>query len=683
MRWLSLLVVGAACGTPALISTTSDYAVGESALDFGRVWVGFPAEQRLEILSRSRQPASLPVSVEGPFSVELAIVELGGGDTAGLAVRFAPQLAGAAAGTLHVGDLAVSLAGEGVVPPGCEPDTACRHRAFDPVAGACVDQPLADGTACADACLEHGRCLSGECFGTARSCDDHDACTRDACAPATGCVHTDTTAECGAIADACHAPACDPATGCTAVPVADGTPCGQVSCVLADVCLQGRCVAVTPPDGFECAPPSPCQAPGACQAQQCVRPPPQALSPAWSYAAPQDSQLLFEGVTDPSGNLWWLECAPGQTQTCTAVSYTKDGFPRVRGGALSGLPYPTAAQLFDEGRFVFGGSNGVVVALDGLTGAELWRTDTLAALSATGTPLATLGLLQLTSDGHGHVWVSAPQDELACGDVASVTALVELDAATGAIRARTPADLSGSPVADEQGNLFATRAVQPAELASWSPQGVQRFSAPAVGGTALVAAEQGLLVMASNRVFASVDGVELSSGNAFGVLRAAALRVGSQTIRLRRISPPLPVAPATDLALFDAANPAGRSLALAAGPSGVVTMPVMAQQDTVVVAGQFQVWAQPSIGRLLGVTTAGVERFSCQLADLPGFAEWGLGAKAAFTGDRFALAYQPICRGCLRSPEQVIRVFDTTGLGAATSGWVSPRGTPGNAGHPR
>jgi hypothetical protein len=101
----------------------------------------------------------------------------------------------------------------------------------------------------------------------ARSCEDGDGCTTDACLPAdpaadaAGCVHAPLA--CGA-AGPCHASGtCDPATGACAGPaMADGTPCedGNV-CTQSDACVAGACASGT---AVSCPPPDQCHAQGAC-----------------------------------------------------------------------------------------------------------------------------------------------------------------------------------------------------------------------------------------------------------------------------------------------------------------------------------------------------------------------------------------------------------------------------------
>jgi hypothetical protein len=104
-------------------------------------------------------------------------------------------------------------------------------------------------------------------MGGADSCDDGDACSIDACAPATsgadaqGCVHT--AVVCSG-ADQCHeAGVCDPATGaCSSPAKPDGTPCDDGNaCTQTDACEAGTCTGGTP---VVCSAADQCHAAGVC-----------------------------------------------------------------------------------------------------------------------------------------------------------------------------------------------------------------------------------------------------------------------------------------------------------------------------------------------------------------------------------------------------------------------------------
>jgi hypothetical protein len=402
------------------------------------------------------------------------------------------------------------------------------------------------------------------------------------------------------------------------------------------------------------------------------------LPPAWTYA-PANAYLLFDGVADPQGNFYWVECVEGETMSCGAVSFTGSGLQRFRSGAVTGMNTPRVAQLFDEGRFVFLTANGQVTALSGVDGRVLWSVDVRAALGNPGS--SELMTLQLVSDGHGRLWVSATPRPWATPDLEPLISLVQLDASSGAVRAAFVEAAAGLLVADEWGSVYATTAT--GEVRSWNASAQVRFTAPMPEPwTSVLAASAGTVLTAGNAQLA-VPSLAVTPLDANDLRSDAALQLaGGRTVRLRRpfqpFAPP-PVMPSFELALYDAAQPAGRTLGGVGGPDGQVTSPYLAGGDTAVVAGRFSngTW------RLTGLTLGGEQRFSCEL-EQPSWAwESALVAPAGFTGHHFALVQEPICRECLRGLPPQLRVFDVGALGLASSGWVGPRGTAGQAGHPR
>ena len=77
------------------------------------------------------------------------------------------------------------------IPPDCGDGNACT-RDCDPAVG-CVSIPVQDGQACSDLdrCTVGDACQGGTCVsGTARDCDDTNACTADGCDALDGCVRT-------------------------------------------------------------------------------------------------------------------------------------------------------------------------------------------------------------------------------------------------------------------------------------------------------------------------------------------------------------------------------------------------------------------------------------------------------------------------------------------------------------
>jgi len=107
--------------------------------------------------------------------------------------------------------------GNGCTDDTCEAATGCK---FTPNQEACDD---------GNHCTVTDMCAGGKCVGTGYpDCDDDDDCTKDACDPATGCIH----------------------------PLLTGTACEDGDlCTLGDECNNGACIAgstVICDDGNEC-----------------------------------------------------------------------------------------------------------------------------------------------------------------------------------------------------------------------------------------------------------------------------------------------------------------------------------------------------------------------------------------------------------------------------------------------
>ena len=157
----------------------------------------------------------------------------------------------------------------------CDDNNACTKDACDPKGdggkGACIHNKLqgpcdADGSAC----TPDDTCVNGVCTpGKAKNCDDGNACTKDACLPATGCTQTnDDGTGCNAddnpctvgdvckagacsagkpkacaTSDACLAAKCDPLSGkCKFKPAPEGSTCDDGSkCTTGDGCKKGDC----------------------------------------------------------------------------------------------------------------------------------------------------------------------------------------------------------------------------------------------------------------------------------------------------------------------------------------------------------------------------------------------------------------------------------------------------------
>jgi Dictyostelium (slime mold) repeat len=129
-------------------------------------------------------------------------------------------------------------------PTPCASDNlACNGpETCDPATGTCVSGPPviceSDNNACngPETCVEpKGTCESGPPL----DCNDNNACTKDACDPATGCTHSEIDCNDN---NACTSDACDPATGGThsEIDCNDNNACTSDACDPATGCTHSE-----------------------------------------------------------------------------------------------------------------------------------------------------------------------------------------------------------------------------------------------------------------------------------------------------------------------------------------------------------------------------------------------------------------------------------------------------------
>jgi len=187
-------------------------------------------------------------------------------------------------------------------PASVDDGNACTTDACNPATGAVTHAPVAvdDGDACTtDACNP----ATGAVTHTSVAVDDGDACTTDACNPATGAItHTAVPVDDG---DACTADACNPATGGIThapIPVDDGVACTTDACNPATGAITHAPQDAACPSGQTCSVTLGCQAPAAgCGALQpvagsAIRLQPLASglsSPVHAAAPPGDAARVF------------------------------------------------------------------------------------------------------------------------------------------------------------------------------------------------------------------------------------------------------------------------------------------------------------------------------------------------------------------------------------------------------
>ncbi len=130
----------------------------------------------------------------------------------------------------------------------CDDSNLCTSGDACTEAGVCAGVPVEAGTPCDDGslCTSNEVCkaqLDGSvaCEGTAKDCDDRNACTLDTCDPATGACGR-APLDCND-RNACTAETCDPERGCVRAPV--DVPCGTGAgaCSYGHHCEGGNCIA--------------------------------------------------------------------------------------------------------------------------------------------------------------------------------------------------------------------------------------------------------------------------------------------------------------------------------------------------------------------------------------------------------------------------------------------------------
>jgi len=516
VRFSLLLVLLAACAPDALVETRGELEVEPGEIDFGRVWIGDPAERPVSFQNRGRARIDVELTVGVPFTLDETRFSLDGGASRVVRVRFDPEVEGEWESAIAYGAGEVPVRARAERMPKCPPSTLCREVSFDPVSGTCVEERLPEGTPCGDLCFA-GACVEGECLGGALDCDDGNACTLDACDPATGCVHfdqSDICAEEGDPEDPCRVPICDPQVGCTFENAIDGTRCGPSDCTSSFVCLQGTCSLVVTPEGGACGQASPCREEGVCIKDECIQPPPVVLEPTWRREVAPGSFLVFDGVADPVGQVYWAECT---RDGCDLISVTSRGVERYR-EAIFFEPVgraPTGSLALAGDLLVSTLRPNRVEAFAASTAQRRWTVDLAAALG-----------VQAGADR----WVDEAAPPVVAPEVILVAVegrqrneggksveafggwVVAIDRLTGQVRWTWSADgVFEGLVGDEGGSIyFALRDHEAApsggaELVSLGTTGAERwrrstpFQAP-------LATLGGILVQASGEVRTTADG---------------------------------------------------------------------------------------------------------------------------------------------------------------------------------
>lgn len=455
--WLLVLLVfsGCQCGDPNVGNATASFRPQETVVEFGRVLEGTQVRRSLTLVATGRAGVQVEAVTQSPFFVVVSQIVVPGSGTGTVDILFSAgnePVTGELVLTAGRTTATVKLTGVGVRPLACVPQGECRESRFDLESGQCIESPQGDGAACipSSRCQQDGRCQAGACVGQPRTCDDDNPCTVDSCSPTQGCVKADVM--CPESRDPCKVGVCDRNEGCKVVDAANFTSCGAVDCKEAKVCLSGTCRTVTPPEGFVCAPATPCQGEGTCSAGECMRPDAGDLVPLFR-AELGGEPVAEEGgpvVLADDGTVYASVC--GGDAGCRLAAYTEAGFLRYESPYEDG-GVRTLLTASDAGVVVLAPEALEAYAPRG-TGELRWRTS-LALGEATvdggtpeGVPGTGVGRVALTTEGdvltHVTWWREAdPDPDAGTAGQPLRSRLVLLSAEAGALLAASAEEDGG------------------------------------------------------------------------------------------------------------------------------------------------------------------------------------------------------------------------------------------------
>ncbi|TSC29379.1 hypothetical protein [Corallococcus sp. Z5C101001] len=527
-RWwllMLLLLGGCQCGDgPNVGGASASFRPQDTVVDFGRVLEGTQVRRSLTLVATGRAGVQVEAVTDAPFFVVVSQIVVTGSGTGTVDILFSAgsePVEGELVLTAGRTTAKVKLVGVGVRPLPCVPQGECRESRFDLESGLCIESPQADGASCipSSRCQENGTCQAGVCVGRPRTCNDDNPCTVDSCSPTQGCVTEKVV--CPPPRDPCKAGVCDRNVGCKEVDVADFSPCGAVSCQRAEVCISGTCRSVTPPDGFVCAPATPCQDEGTCQEGACVRPDAGDLEAVFSAA------LGGEPVAEDGGPVLLADddtvyaSVCGEDAGCWLAAYTDRGLLRYESPYADGGARTLLAAS---------GAGVVVLAPEALeayaprgAGELRWRAPLGASVGAldagvpAGVPGTGAGRVALTAEGEVLTYVTWSETPFA-GAEARRSRLVMLSADAGVPLAVGPDEPGGGAArlavdaargaylyTPWDGRLAFTSWAPPDADAGVAPLSLDALGAGVPGGAASLALASGRLLVGT-QAFVDTDG---------------------------------------------------------------------------------------------------------------------------------------------------------------------------------
>jgi hypothetical protein len=607
---------------------------------FPDAYVGHATHRTLTLKNQSRASARIELATNKPFSLPESVVELGGLDQEAVSIAFNPLHAGEQTGTLeasaHGEKITWTLSGLGATPP-AEP---CARFYFDASSEACVREPQPDGAACTAPCLLEGQCHAGVCRGSAPTCDDANACTADACSGDQGCSHQPVV--CPPPAEPCRISTCDPTTGCAVTVAADGTGCGPADCERAFVCIAGQCEQRPVPEGAACGTDSPCQARGICRGKVCERPPAAVLVPAWSIGGTERSAASL--ALSSEGDVFWLDRDWTSFVPVLLASASWSGNQRPH----QSLPPSTELTVTSDLILAIGHDQIVAFPLGGAS--AIWVR----------TPSEVLpGSQGFVSRGHAlgtdqlYVAVFGPSPQ------AFKHAIAALDLATGLPKWVEDSAMPISMTVDEDGSLYV-KTTGPSSLSSYRSDGTPRWTLPVEEFESVSGAYEGVLYTSEHYLRSAVTGAVL------------------QQLPLSRTANSFTPSVKQQAVFRD-----GRGFALGYGPLSGDAVQLVAfdrSAGTAALAHHFDFQDEVFGAALLqdgGVITLWRSRVPAE-AYVTAFESTGaLGFTCRLKSER-PRSFRLHGERLFVMSEIGLEAYDLPGVQAATSGWTSASGSPGN-----
>ena len=506
---LCAALVAAGCGsTDSTLDAKGEIRLDQTVIEFPRTFIGYPTTEYLVVRNTGFSTIPIEIALEGPFSMRSGRENVPGGGGLSLPITFVPsapriyegRVLVTAEGVTHE----VSIVAPAETPPPCVPSAPCRLVRFDPATGECHESVAPDFSACdsGNECLDNETCLGGACVGEAIDCDDGSVCTEDSCDPARGCIHRDVI--CPAPAEACLVAVCHPALGCTTANAPQGTVCGPVECSGAHLCDDGECHVFDVPDGTECT--DAC-GDGQCRDGECERPD-DVLELRWSYRPEDGARIVFGGISDGAGVLYWIENRGGQR---TLVSALANGLVRykeplaltgavgVRGVALEGGLLVVAAENRAE-----------VEARLAADGSSPWLRDLRPAVEAEVDDCpCTVSGGSITRSVEGRALFAAMlRGNGETEDRRTFVAMLRTGSGEVAWTGVLAGKMAAAPIADEAGNLYLFLEHEDGgrEFLSLDPAGEERWRVPAEEGAVPLAVWDGTVHQAIDTLRATADG---------------------------------------------------------------------------------------------------------------------------------------------------------------------------------